>query len=199
MRLLLSVAAALLLLLLAATASAQAANCTDAFPSPPTNLRARAGDGAIQLAWGPPANGACITGYQLTLVTVADGGAQGAAPVLLRVPAEQLNYTVTGLGNGQRYRVFVSGVSNKFKAGAEVQVRPRGLPCTDVLHAGYAHQPARHPPAPTPAPPALPGGGHARRRLQPCRHALRPHPAGRQRQRGGADRLLAGAQGGLRL
>lgn len=78
-------------------ASGGTASCTDAPPSPPTGLRATAGDGVVQLAWGPPASG-CTVSYQVTVIP-ADG-----AP-LPRTETSALSAAIRGLANGVQHKV----------------------------------------------------------------------------------------------
>ncbi|KAI3426267.1 hypothetical protein D9Q98_008642 [Chlorella vulgaris] len=120
----LAVAPLLLLLLLAGGAAGQeirlvaGPGCASIPPSPPQNLKAEALDGAVRLTWDKPANGACVSEYQVTVVAES---AQRSAPL---PPQRTPDFAVTiqGLQNGQRYRFFVMAYAARFNGGGESQV-----------------------------------------------------------------------------
>ena len=99
---------ALLLLLAASALSLVAAQeiklvagpgCADLPPTPPTALRATPGDASVLLTWDRPANGACVTEYQVTVLPV-DPTKRSAAPSQQRTA--QFNLTISALSNNER-------------------------------------------------------------------------------------------------
>lgn len=105
-------------------AGGAAAACADLPPSPPTGLVAKAGDGVIELQWGPPTNKACVTSYQVTVLPVDPAARAAPLPPRMATDAGARNATIRGLANGVQVKVFVRAVGGaKYGgAGGEAQV-----------------------------------------------------------------------------
>lgn len=73
---------------------------------PPSNLTAQAGDGRVELCWGPPMAGACATEYRI-ISTLLEQGAGAAASLRPRRTTEPGCLTVTRLRNGAAYQFAV--------------------------------------------------------------------------------------------
>lgn len=101
---------ALLLALLATLAAAQeirlvgGPGCLEVPPAPPSNLKAEPQpDGSVRLSWDKPANGACVSAYDIAVVAV--DATRRFAPLQQRTP--DFSVVISGLETGQAYRFFV--------------------------------------------------------------------------------------------
>ncbi|GAB4817219.1 hypothetical protein N2152v2_004265 [Parachlorella kessleri] len=101
--------------------------CADIPPSRPTGLAASSGDGQATLSWGPPTNGACLSGYQV--LAAANNQTLQTLAVPLGMEAAN-NITLQSLPNGSQVKLVVKAVSNKFGAAGEVSTAV--VPCAPI-------------------------------------------------------------------
>ena len=92
-------------------------------PAAPAEVTAAAGDGAVTLAWDPPADdgGRPVTGYVVTHYQ------EGVAQAELKLPAVLTTHTVAGLANGVSHTFTVSALNQAGRGSASVTaaVMPR--------------------------------------------------------------------------
>ncbi|KAL4430603.1 hypothetical protein ABPG77_005843 [Micractinium sp. CCAP 211/92] len=107
------------------------AGCAQIPPTAPTNLRAVAGDGRVVLTWDRPANGACVSVYEVTAAPVAATRSFGpAAPT--RTPEFRLE--IAQLQNGVEYvfhavsAIFGQGGDASFRATPQASPSPSPPP-----------------------------------------------------------------------
>ncbi|KAL4436866.1 hypothetical protein ABPG75_004005 [Micractinium tetrahymenae] len=150
-------------LLLAAASAVQAqevrlmpgsSGCVQLIPSAPTNLRAAPGDGQVLLTWDRPANGACVSVYEVTATPVGATRSFGpAAPT--QTPEFRLE--ISQLQNGVEYVFRVQAVSPVFGPGGEAS----------VVTTPRANPPPSPSPSPSPVWPGWPGDATLCSRLLP--------------------------------